>query len=313
MPNGNRRDAAIEWHIRLSDPLATADGWAAFTDWLGADPENAAAYDAVSRDDMALAATIALAGAPKSPAENDNEDAHPRWYHRRTYLGLAAGGVLAMLASPFLMRGPNLQTFETQPGEMREIALADGSRIVMNGATRIAVDQASGRFARLDAGEAAFIVKHDPAHSFDLRIAGSTLRDLGTIFDVRQDNDKFEVSVAEGAVRYNPEAEALTVAAGQKLSVPLNGGHPLITKADRTAVAGWRRGQLSYQEARLSTIAVDLTRALGMNVSVADEIADRRFTGLIQIEKDRDVLLHRLEALLGVTVRHSAKGWQLTA
>lgn len=313
MSNSDRRDDAIAWHVRLSDRLASADNWEAFADWLASDPENAAAYDEVALDDRDLSETLDLTGTPPAAAQNDNEQEHRPWYRRRTYLGLVAGGVLAILVSPALMRGRDLLTIETKAGEMHEIALADGSRIVMNGATRLALDRRTDRFARLDAGEAAFIIKHDPAHSFELEIAGSTLRDLGTIFNVRQDHDKLEVSVAEGAVQFNPEAEALTVSAGQKLSVSGDRMPPLVTKADPGAVAGWRRGQLSYQEARLSAIALDLTRALGTQVSVSEDIADRRFTGLIQIEHDRELLFRRLKALLGVNVRHSAKGWQLTA
>lgn len=313
MQNGDRRGDAIKWHIRLSDPAASADSWAAFTNWLESDPANVDAYDAVASADAELSDTLCLAQPKPLPAQNDNEPGAQPWYRRPKYMGIAASVMLAIVVSPAFMRGRDLQVIETRAGEMREIALPDGSRIAMNGATRIALDRQSNRFARLDEGEAVFTIRHDPAHSFELETAGATLRDLGTIFNVRQDNDKLEVSVAQGSVQFNPKAEALTVSAGQKLLVSADLSPPLLVKANPATVAGWRRGQLSYEETRLSAIALDLTRALGTKVSVSEEIANRRFTGLIRIERDRELLFRRLEALLGVRARHSAKGWQLTA
>jgi transmembrane sensor len=308
-----RRDEAIGWHIRLSNPAAPAAEWEAFTDWLEAHPANADAYDAVALADAELADSLRISRVDPSVPQNDNEPAPARWYQRRGLMAVAASAALALLASPFLLPGRDMQSYETKPGETREIALSDGSQIAMNGGTKLELDRKSNRFARLETGEAVFIIRHDAANPFTLETPDSTLRDLGTIFDVRQDDDGLDVSVAEGSVQYSHRAEAVTVGSGNRLQVSRDRPAPVLSKADPASVAGWRQGRLSYQAAPLSTIAVDLTRSLGTSVSISADISGRRFTGVIQIDRDQKRFFRRLESLLGVRARHTAKGWQLTS
>jgi transmembrane sensor len=309
----DRRDDAIAWHVRLSDPSASGEIWVAFTEWLEADPANADAYDAIALVDAELADTLVAANADPQIPQNDNEPVLVPWYKRRSIFAIAASSALAVLFAPVLMSGRDLQTFETKPGETREIALNDGSRIALNGGSKIEIDRNSDRYATLIVGEAVFTIHHDPANPFELKTANSTFQDVGTIFNVRQDDHGLEVTVAEGAVQYNPRAEAVTVSAGNRLTVWLDRPTPTISKADPGSVAGWRQGRLTYQEAKLSTIALDLSRSLGTPVSISKDLTERRFSGLIQVDRDQAKMFRRLESLLGVRARHSEKGWQLTS
>ena len=312
MPVESKIDEAVAWRIRLSNPVASADQWAEFADWLEIDPANADAYDAIALADEYLSETITIAKTDPQLPQNNNEPVPPQGYQRRALQAVAASVAVALLASPMLLSGRDLQTYETMPGQTREIALSDGSQIAMNGGTRLLLDSKSNRFARLESGEAVFNVRHDAANPFVVEAGDATLQDVGTVFNVRQDDGSLEVSVADGAVRYNPKAEAVTVAAGNRLQVSKARPVPVVSKADAKTIAGWRNGQLSYQDVPLSTIAVDLSRAIGDKVSVSGNLGNRRFTGVIRVEKDRKLLFRRLEGLLGVRAQHSASGWQLT-
>ncbi len=313
MPVESKIDEAISWRIRLSDPAASAGQWAEFTDWLEIDPAHAKAYDAIALVDDELSETIAITQVDPQFPQNDNQPIPAKWYQRRGLQAVAAGVAVALLASPMLFPGRDLQAYETQPGETREIALADGSQIAMNGGTRLLIDAKTSRFAKLETGEAVFTIRHDASNPFVVETGDATLQDVGTIFNVRHGTGSLEVSVSEGAVRYNPEAEAVNVAAGNKLTVSKIRPVPVVSKADRQAIAGWRHGQLSYQDAPLSAIAVDLSRAIGDKVTVSGSLGNKRFTGVIRVEKDRKLLFRRLESLLGVRAQHSAAGWQLTS
>jgi transmembrane sensor len=313
MPVESKIDEATKWRVRLSDPAASAQLWTEFTDWLEIDPANADAYDAVALADDQLSETIKVAKSDPQIPQNDNAPVPAKWYQRRGLQAVAASVALALLASPMLLSGRDLQTYETMPGQTREIALSDGSQIAMNGGTRLLLDSKSNRFAKLESGEAVFSIRHDAANPFIVETNDATLQDVGTVFNVRQDDGSLEVSVADGAVRYNPKAEAVTVAAGNRLQVSKARPVPVVSKADSKTVAGWRNGQLSYQDAPLSVIAVDLSRAIGDKVSVSGNLGSRRFTGVIRVEKDRKLLFRRLEGLLGVRAQHSASGWQLTS
>lgn len=308
-----RVDEAVGWHVRLSNPSAPAADWSAFTGWLEADPANAEAYDAVALADADLGDSLRAARSDLAVPQNDNEPVPARWVRRRGLMAIAASAVLALLVSPFLLTGRDLQTYETKPGETREIVLSDGSQIAMNGGTRLELDTKTNRFARLTGGEALFTIRHDAANPFVVETADSELRDLGTTFNVRQDDDGLDVSVADGAVQYNPQHEAVTVKAGNRLQISRNRPAPVLSKADPGTVAGWRQGRLTYQATPLSAIAVDLTRSLGTPVSVAADINGRQFSGIIRVDRDEQVFFRRLESLLGVHARPSAKGWLLTS
>jgi transmembrane sensor len=308
-----RKDEAIEWHLRLSNPAASAQDWEDFTNWLEADPVNTDIYDRVALADADLSDTLTITKSDPALPQNDNAPAPAKWYQRRGFLAIAASAALAVLISPVLMSGRDLQRYETKLGETREIALSDGSQIAMNGGTRLALDKKSNRFARIDAGEAVFTIRHDPANPFVVETVDSTLRDLGTVFNVRQDDGVLEVAVAQGAVQYNPHDEAVTVTAGNRLVISRDRPVPVVSKADPVSVGGWRQGRLTYQETPISMIAVDLTRTLGTRVNVSKDVADRRFTGVIRIDQDRTIFFRRLESLLSVRATHTANGWQLTS
>lgn len=200
MTHEDRVDEALMWHIRMSDQAASVDDWGAFTEWLEADVANADAYDQVAMADDQLSHILAQALTPNL-AQNDNEHEPVKWYQRWAFRGLAATLVMALLASPMLLPSRDLNLYTTRPGEVREIALNDGSKISMNGGTRLYLDATSQRFAQLESGEAAFSIRHDASNPFVVETGAAKLLDVGTVFNVRRDGDNLEVAVAKGAVR----------------------------------------------------------------------------------------------------------------
>jgi len=315
MGAGNVMDEAIAWHVRLQGPMADGALWAEFTAWMEVDPAHADAYDAVALADDCLSDELAetpVAEKDTRRATNDNEPGVRPWFRRTALLSVAASLVLALFLSPFLLRSPGMEVIMTNPGETREIALGDGSTIALNGGTTIRIDRKAERFARLDTGEAIFTIKHDSARPFVVETGDGTLRDLGTIFNVRQSANGLEVGVSEGSVQYDPGARAVTVAAGKQLRVQRGKSTAVVTAIDPASVGGWRQGRLSYHDASLATIALDLSRSLGTPVTVSPDLASRRFSGVIRVDRDEARLFRQLESLLGVHARHSAKGWQLT-
>lgn len=308
-----RMDEATGWHARLSHPAVSTEDWVSFTEWLEIDPANAEAYDAIALCDAELSDAIALSKRDAVRAQNDDEVPPSPWYRRRGFLAVSASAAVAVFLSPAFFSGRDLKTYQTIAGETREIALSDGSQIAMNGGSRLLLDGKTSRFARLEAGEAMFIIRHDAVNPFVLETPGATLRDMGTSFNVRQEDDTLEVTVADGAIQYNPGHEAVTVKAGNRLQVSRTRPVPIVSKIEHGTVAGWRDGRLTYQEASLKSIATDLTRSLGLPVSASSDVASRRFTGVIQVDRNAGLFFHRLESLLGVRARHTAQGWQLTS
>lgn len=300
-------DQAIGWTIRLKD--GSPDDWRAFTAWLEADPAHLAAYDDVSRADD----TLGQIPAQPRPVIADQPPAHSPVRSRRGWL--VGGGVAAAMAGVLatsLVQAPAAYALETRPGEHRTVQLADGSRIDLNGGSRVMLDRKNPRMASLERGEALFTVVHDARRPFKVKVGADVLEDLGTVFAVIHEGTTTEVAVSEGAVLYNPDREAVRIAPGQKLSEE-GGDRVLLAQVDPRTVGAWRTGRLSYSGAPLMRVAADLRRNLGVTVHVDPALSARRFTGLVQLDGGQELLFERLSALLEVQAVRTGNGWTLTA
>lgn len=300
---------AIGWVIRLRDPGFA--GWDDFTSWLEADPAHARIYQDIAAADQDVAEWLS---APPPPvlvpvARPERRDPTRRW----AMAGVASALLVAVTSYALLGTGASPYAIETAPGARRSVTLADGSRIDLNGATRLVLDRDGPRFARLDRGEAFFTVVHDETHPFIVETGGAELRDVGTAFNVVRSENLTEVAVSEGAVVYNPDAERVYLPAGKALRVADADPDLRVTDASPASVASWRSGRLIYNGAPLAAIAADLSRNLGVKVSVDPGVAAIPFNGVILLDADPDRVLRRVATLLGVEARRGKDGWLLTS
>ena len=302
---------AVGWVIRLRE-AGEAD-WDAFTRWLEADPDNLAAYEeAALVDDEAGALAPASAPRPIAPAVEERVAALPPRAPRRRFLGWAAAASI-LLTGSFVMLGSGGDPYavETAAGERRMIALDDGSRIALNGGTRVTLDPERPRYARLETGEALFEVVHDDRRPFEVEAGGALLRDMGTVFNVLADKDRLEVAVSEGAVLFNPEREATNLTPG--LALRRTGGQPArVERIGAEAVGGWRQGRLVYSSGSVGEVAADLARNLGVRVAADRGVAGLPFSGVIGLEGSREEVLQRSAAVLGLRLKRAGDGWLLT-
>jgi hypothetical protein len=139
VPTDQARREAAEWFARLNKldvPLADMQAWKL---WLDA-PGNKAAYDEVDafwrksealEDDPDIKAAVASAlgrATPTAPA------AKPR---RRGLAAALAVGVVAAVAGGYALWAPKV--YSTGVGEQRTIQLADGSTVVLDTDSQVAV------------------------------------------------------------------------------------------------------------------------------------------------------------------------------
>ena len=299
---------ALAWHLRLRD--ADADEWQDFAVWLAQDPAHNDAYEAVALRDAQFDGVLAQASFPEpaAPAQSDAQDGQAAPPNRLRWLPLAASVAFAMFLSVrFLVPGADVYAIETQPGETRTIALADGGAIVVNGGSHIVLDRKDERIAELVRGEAHFTVMHDAADPFVVTIGESRLVDVGTVFNVARRGEDLRVAVAEGAVRYEG-LESVELAAGQAMH-RMAGGRIEVTRQRVDAIGGWVDGMLVYDRAPLADIAADLTRTTGIAIDLAPGLEQRRFSGVIQTRGDPASLRDRVAAVLGLTVDANEAGW----
>ncbi|WP_395397954.1 FecR domain-containing protein [Novosphingobium sp. BL-8A] len=319
---------AIAWHLRLDDENDAA--WDEFAAWLAADPRHNAAYEAVHDADLALNPAIAVArqdslarallsdaaAARQGGAAEKRSGTYviePRASPRRRWMwpAMAASVALAAAGTWVIMAGVGQQySIVTAPGETRSVALADGSRIMLNGGTELVLRKSDPRVAELRSGEAQFSVHHDAGRPFTLTVGSQRVVDVGTVFNVRSSTMGLQVEVAEGAVRYEDGTIRLRLNAGDTLRA--SGDRLVEDRRPPSDIGAWTRGKLVYRDAPLVEVVGDITRARGIAIELGSDLSQRKFTGVIQLDGDNAALRRRVEALIGAKVAETGDGWSIT-
>jgi transmembrane sensor len=132
--------------------------------------------------------------------------------------GPGVGGLLAasLAIAVFALPAP---TYETRPGETRQVALSDGSQVTLAPASRLrAASRWRPRALSLERGEAFFVVAHQDGHPFTVQAGDATVRVIGTRFNVHHGADQdVRVEVEQGVVQVSDGGQdrAVTLRAGQ--------------------------------------------------------------------------------------------------
>ena len=197
------------------------------------------------------------------------------------------GGWFAANPSPVVAR------YETARGEQRDIKLADGSMLHLNGATRVDVRLERGRrFARLDHGEAYFDVAHDADRPFAVRAGASEIRVLGTAFDVEMGRGEVKLAVYRGKVRFgsaDSRGRSVDVSAGWRSRFG-NGAASQPKRFDATR-EDWRRGWIDTDDMRLTELIDALNRRDGpMIMNPPPGIANLKLSGRFRAENPQTLL-----------------------
>lgn len=306
-----RREDAAAWVVRLEAGALDDAAAVAFDAWLSAAPANAAAFDA------ALATSRAVAAAGELVLDGLAERRAPRraprpGIGRRAVVGMgavAAAAALAVVLAP-QFAGPQAQTYVTAKGERRSVQLADGTRLDLNGGTRLSV--AFSRDARrviLDQGQAVFDVAHSAQRPFLVAAGDRTIRVVGTQFDVRRLAGKVSVTVARGSVEVRPSEGASgrswRLHPGQKLEH--EEGAPTVRVAEARAedVLGWRNGRMVYREQPLSEVVADLNQQFATPIRIDDPALARAPISGVLVLDDQAAVIRRLALLVPISAVRS--------
>lgn len=302
-----RREAA-QWVARRLGAPDRADP--AFVAWREADPAHAATFDGLWRTSQDPALTEALQARAARRAR-------PR---RRSGL-IAVASAFAAAAVTLAVIWPDLQllsvpstALETAAGDPRAMVLADGTRVVLDGATRLEVRLGLGRRkARLVRGEAFLEVAHDPSRPFSVITPEGSASVLGTAFDVERTGGRLVLSVHRGRVRlaapgFGGESAELT--AGQGAAVG-NDGLSAIRTFEPSA-ADWRSGWLETDGVTLDRLVERLNRRSARAILIEDpHLARQQVAGRFRLD-DADGLIRNLALVHGFRVRESADAVRLT-
>lgn len=199
--------------------------------------------------------------------------------------GVAVGGVsLTGLAAASWRQA---QRLETGRGEVRTVALDDGTTVSLNTLSRVSVRYTrTVREVVLMFGEALFTVAEDPQRPFLLRAAGERLTaTTGAFLLKRLDQAPLEITALEGSIRMAGDKAALARLPANHL-VRLGGGDLQITPVDADArgrMLAWREGKLEFRDESLARAAAEFGRYRGAPIRLADaRVSALTITGLFE-------------------------------
>lgn len=174
----------------------------------------------------------------------------------------------------------------TGKGEQRSVTLADGSRVMLNSATALAIHFDDNlRRVELLTGEAFFDVAKNAQRPFVVSSAGSEVRAIGTAFNVQRQSAQTQVELLEGIVEIQDaqqHRERLT--AGQSALVS---GHAIALQTAKRPenMALWRDGYLQFDGLPLHQAVAQINQYRpGRVVLLNPALADKRISGLFRLD-----------------------------
>lgn len=309
---------AAEWYALLQSGQASPAERDRWTAWLASGPEAQAAWARVET----VTRRFSLPPDLRLPADAALDRGARRPLGRRQALKLlalgGAGGLAAWAAVP---ASPARRAWvamssdhHSAPGQIRELTLADGSRIWLDSDSAIDVNDGDDlRVLRVRRGDLLVQTAPDlrtPPRPFVVETAHGRLRALGTRFSVRTGADgATQLDVFEGRVAVRP-AEA-------------GGGEPVVdagrqVRFDRhvvrsTATAdpareAWTRGVLLARDQPLAAFVQELGRYHPGLLTCDPAVAELRVIGGFPLH-DTGRALAMLEAALPVRVRRRVSWW----
>ena len=282
--------AASRWLLKIDEGLLSASDEAALGAWLDEDIrhrevllEVAAVWD--KSDALAELAELfpndsAFGRTPRLP-----------WHQGWAQALAVAAGLAVMVISGLLLLTPSgnpppvtAAVYETAVGERKMVLLPDGSEVVMNTNSRLAVTfTPSEKVLRLSQGEILVRVAEDRARPLSVLAGDRIIQAVGTEFAVEiTDDQQIELIVIEGKVvigiqppvvapRYPGDVDAVNAAVVPPVLAQLEdnvvsaGEAVILSAADpvkKTVSADYIEVKLSWKEGRLIFRSEPLEKAL---------------------------------------------------
>jgi transmembrane sensor len=199
---------------------------------------------------------------------------------------------------------PVVAHYETPRGQPRDIRLADGSTVHLDGATSVDVTlDRKQRLVVLDRGEAYFDVAHEKDRPFVVHAAASEMRVLGTAFNVDIGRGDVKLAVYRGRVRFGgsaPDAQSVEVGAGWRSR--FSSGVVRAPKPFDADQEDWRQDWIDTDDMQLTDLIDALNRRGGPRVTdPPPSLAGIALSGRFKLDKSRQ-LLDAIGTAYGFTV-----------
>ena len=277
---------AAAWAIICAERTLTTQEQQQFDRWIGASSRHLGAWVRA----QAIWADVDRVVAIDQPSRAEAVEPR-RTLHWRRY-AMAASFVVAMISG--VTAYDRLEgRVSTARGEVREIALEDGSRLMLNSDSVVQIRfDGDQRRVILRRGEASFDVAHDSARPFLVTADDVTVRAVGTRFAVDMADDDVEVTVEEGVVAVTEpgsSAPARLLRRNQQfVAAPTGVRRAALDDGEIGRQLAWRRRQLVFNGESLGRAAEQVNRYSDVRVTIDDPtLARAEFIGVFRMGDGR--------------------------
>jgi transmembrane sensor len=201
----------------------------------------------------------------------------------------------------------------TGAGERRDVALADGSTLSLDAATALdMVWRLRSRRVALVQGQARFAVVPSSWRPFQVAAASARIRVVGTVFDVRRQGDRVQVTVLQGRVEVRNQGDAsgpLALLPGQRLRMEEGRPTAVPQSVDLAQAGAWRQGRLVFDRTPLREALADVQRHRSAPIRLHDDgrLGRHAISGVFEAERT-DQMLDLLPRIVPAQVQRRADG-----
>ncbi len=307
-PTGSAAEQADYWLALLNSPLLDQGQQLAFEQWLAASHENRLAWekaqvwwqkiDTLSASQAAmleqrLAANVKPVTQAKPVAKKNPLQLFNAW-------GFPAFACLLLAVwLGFTSLPLKFADYHTGKGELKTLALSDGSTVLLNTDSSLSVDY-SGRQRNISLqGEAYFKVAADAQRPFEVQTESGRVRALGTAFEVKQLDADMAVTVYEHSVRVTfQQGETVDrLEEGQRIALSNQQIGP-IENVNLKQTKAWQEHLLVFKNQPLQQVITELNRYRSGKIVIMDHsLAEHLVTGVFD-SSDPDAALATIEKTL---------------
>lgn len=207
------------------------------------------------------------------------------------YVAVAAAVAVLIVGASVVWYNHSFATVElTAIADRQTFTLPDSTHITLRQGTTVSYKRNNPRAVTLE-GTAYFQVHHDAEHPFTVSNSISTVRVLGTKFEVEAPQTaSTEVYVDEGRVLFSAanQAKGIILTRGMKARID-NGDHaPRLIKSGSVNQTAWATGKFHFIGTPIQQVLSDLADCYGVRLSCAEQ--GKRLTGDIQADNLPDVI-----------------------
>jgi transmembrane sensor len=286
-------EAAAVWWIRLQNDEAAVFS-PEFQEWISV-AANEREFQAIERAAhlpvqlMAASSIAEMRHAARSRFER-NKEKSDNWAHRPMAWAAAAAVLISVCGAGYLWSVRQPSSYEAAMGGRRSVALEDGSRILLDSDSAVAIRYSkTARAVTLTRGQARFDVAHDTSRPFSVSVGTETVTAVGTSFDVELRGSKVLVTLIKGRIivrdtsdRGKQTNSSVKLSAGQQLIASID-SRPIITSADFAVTQAWEAGHLVFRGEDLADAVEQINRHTSNRITVDPSAASFRVIGVFNV------------------------------